>query len=162
GLLVGAPGLRDRLAVHELAQQHRSVLQGELHQGAWPEEAQAVHEDHGDQPGDHQERRSERAAGEPDVVIAALERGLEGHQRALYFSRSRWRISSARVLTRNVIRNSTPPARNNTRYSVPPKGASGTSTAMFAERVRMPLKMDQSRTGVFPVAIRTIIVSPTA
>ena len=33
---------------------------------------------------------------------------------------------------------------------------------MFAESVRMPLKSDQSSTGVLPVAISTIIVSPTA
>ena len=33
---------------------------------------------------------------------------------------------------------------------------------MFAERARKPLKMDQSMTGVLPVAISTIMVSPTA
>ena len=33
---------------------------------------------------------------------------------------------------------------------------------MFADSVRMPLKIDQSRIGVLPVAISTIIVSPTA
>ena len=33
---------------------------------------------------------------------------------------------------------------------------------MFADSVRMPLKIDQSITGVLPVAISTIIVSPTA
>ena len=33
---------------------------------------------------------------------------------------------------------------------------------MFADSVRMPLKIDQSSTGVLPVAISTIMVSPTA
>ena len=33
---------------------------------------------------------------------------------------------------------------------------------MFAESVRKPLKMFQSRTGVLPAAMSTIIVSPTA
>ena len=33
---------------------------------------------------------------------------------------------------------------------------------MLAESARKPLKMLQSMTGVLPVAIRTIIVSPTA
>ena len=49
-----------------------------------------------------------------------------------------------------------------TRNSVPPSGASGISTAMLAESARKPLKIDQSITGVFPVAISTIMVSPTA
>src|SRR5690606_718939 len=52
--------------------------------------------------------------------------------------------------------------KNKVRYKVPPTGASGTSTAIFADRVRMPLKMLQSMIGVFPVAIKTIMVSPTA
>ena len=33
---------------------------------------------------------------------------------------------------------------------------------MFADSVRMPLKIDQSSIGVLPVAISTIMVSPTA
>ncbi len=41
-------------------------------------------------------------------------------------------------------------------------GASGISTAMLADSVRMPLKIDHSMTGVLPVAMSTIIVSPTA
>ena len=40
--------------------------------------------------------------------------------------------------------------------------ASGSSTAMFAARVRIPEKIFQSMTGVFPVAMTTIMVSPTA
>ena len=43
-----------------------------------------------------------------------------------------------------------------------PYGASGISTAVLAASVRIPLKIDQSSTGVLPVAISTIMVSPTA
>jgi hypothetical protein len=41
-------------------------------------------------------------------------------------------------------------------------GASGSSTAMFADRVRIPEKILKSIIGVFPVAMSTIMVSPTA
>ena len=53
-------------------------------------------------------------------------------------------------------------ATNKTRKSVPPSGASGSSTATLAESARKPLKADQFITGVLPVAISTIMVSPTA
>ena len=43
-----------------------------------------------------------------------------------------------------------------------PRTASGTSTAMFALRVRKPEKILISITGVLPAAIKTIMVSPTA
>ena len=39
---------------------------------------------------------------------------------------------------------------------------SGSSTATFADNVRIPSKMLKSITGVLPVAINTIMVSPTA
>ena len=45
---------------------------------------------------------------------------------------------------------------------MPPSGASGSSTAMLADSARKPLKIDQSMTGVLPVAMSTIMVSPTA
>ena len=45
---------------------------------------------------------------------------------------------------------------------MPPAGASGISTAIFADSVLNPLNIFHSIIGVFPVAIKTIIVSPTA
>jgi len=52
--------------------------------------------------------------------------------------------------------------KNSVLYKVPPTGASGISTAIFADSVLIPLNILGSIIGVFPVAIRTIIVSPIA
>jgi hypothetical protein len=71
------------------------------------------------------------------------------------------RITSATVFTAKVMRKSI----------IAPRKACGkaccdarlgSSTAMFAESVRMPEKIFRSITGVLPVAITTIIVSPIA
>lgn len=79
-----------------------------------------------------------------------------------YFFLSLILTNSAIVFKIKVMRKSKSAARNRILYRVPPWGASGISTAMFAERALKPLKMLQSITGVLPVAMRTIIVSPTA
>jgi hypothetical protein len=55
-----------------------------------------------------------------------------------------------------------PAEKNSVRYKVPPTGASGLSMAMLAAKERKPSKMFMLMMGVFPVAIKTIMVSPTA
>ena len=62
----------------------------------------------------------------------------------------------------NVKQNNMKDDKNNVLYRVPPTGASGISTAIFADKVLNPLKILKSIIGVFPAAINTIIVSPTA
>ena len=52
--------------------------------------------------------------------------------------------------------------KKSVRYKLPWCGASGNSTAMFADKVLIPEKILKSMIGVFPVAITTIIVSPIA
>ena len=80
----------------------------------------------------------------------------------MYFFLNRWRTISAIVFTKNVNKNRSTAETNKTLYKVPWYGASGISTAMFADRVLNPLKGLKLRIGVLPVAIKTIIVSPTA
>src|SRR5450759_970930 len=173
--------VRHGFARKDLAEHFPAVLRLDLDEGVRPEEAEAPHGDEREQPENEQQRDRQARAGEPDHRLALPEEELgerraarrgrrrdrfgvsgSGHQMTVYFLRSRWRSASASVLTRKVTTKSRRAARKSTRYSVPPWGASGISTAMFAARVRMPLKMFQSRMGVLPVAISTIIVSPTA
>ena len=45
------------------------------------------------------------------------------------------------------------PVRKSTRNKVPPTGASGISTAIAADIVRIPLKIERSSRGVLPAAI---------
>src|SRR5207247_2350546 len=82
------------------------------------------------------------AADERDEGLAAAAEA--SHQRYRYFRRSRRRTTSAVVLSTKVRQKSRNAARKRTRKSVPPSGASGSSTAMLAERARKPLNMFQS------------------
>src|SRR4029453_13710880 len=105
----------------------------------------------------------EGAAGEPDERLSGPEDApRHGAHRYRYLRRKRSRTTSATVLTANVRQKRRKAARNSTRNSVPPSGASGSSTATLADSARNPLNGDQLISGVLPVAIRTIIVSPTA
>ena len=60
-------------------------------------------------------------------------------------------LRSSRYIRNKVIRKSRTADRNRTRYCVPSNAASGISTAIFADRVRIPLKGLGSMMGVFPV-----------
>src|SRR5437773_669066 len=150
----------DPLAIGEGTGQHLAVRERDAHHLGGPEEAGGVADDDRDEADDHDEGGGERAAGQPDEGLAAAPEA--SHQRYRYFRRSRRRTTSAVVLSTKVRQKRRNAARKRTRKSVPPSGASGSSTAMLAERARKPLNMFQSITGVLPVAISTIIVSPTA
>src|SRR5574337_2202678 len=130
-----------------------------MHNRRWPKEAQPVEQHQEDEPGHHKKADGQCPSSEPDEGVTALPEALH---RERYLCRSFRRTSSARVFTRNVITKSRRAARKRTRKSVPPSGASGSSTAILADSARKPLKILQSMTGVLPVAISTIIVSPTA
>jgi len=119
--MVGLPGIRYGLPVGQLPQEQAPVLQRDLLQVLGPEEGEAVHEDHEDETSDHQDADPEGAPREPDHGVPALQRlGHGAHQIARYRSRRRWRTTSARVLTKKVMRKSTSPARKSVRYRVPP------------------------------------------
>src|SRR3990172_7784954 len=154
-----AAAIRHGLALPHDPGEHAAVGERQAHDVLRPEEAEAVHEDERHEADDQEEAQGECAAGQPDERLAAPP---EVPHRYRYFLRSRIRTSSAAVLTTNVRQKRRRAARNRTRNSVPPSGASGSSTAMLAESARKPSKMDQSITGVLPVAMSTIIVSPTA
>src|SRR6185369_2391760 len=110
-------GIGDGLPVHHLAQEHAAVLERDLGQRLRPEEAQPVDEHYAHQPRDHEQAHAQDAGREPDPGVAPPP---GRRHRARYFSRRRWRITSARVLTAKVMVNSSAAARNRTRYSVPP------------------------------------------
>ena len=119
--MVGVPGIRYGLPVRQLSQEHAPVLERDLLQGLGPEEGETVGEDHEDEAADHEDADPEGAPREPDQRVPALPRpGQSTHQIARYRSRRRCRTTSARVLTKNVIRKRTSPARNSVRYRVPP------------------------------------------
>ena len=109
-------GVGDHLPLRQLAREQRAVLELHLLERRRPEDPEAVREDHEQHAQNHHQAHPERAAGEPDQVIAAGQYFPEVHRQiALYFSRRRWRTSSASVLTKKVIRNSTQADRNSTR-----------------------------------------------
>src|SRR5262245_36194787 len=153
---------RDALALHDLAGQDLAIVERESKEVGRPEVSQGVDHDDADQAGHHDEGQGQRSAGEPDEGLAAAPESAPGAHRTRYLRRRRSRTTSAAVLTAKVSANSSNAAMNSTRKRVPPSGASGSSTAMLAESARKPLKIEPSITGVFPVAIRTIMVSPTA
>src|SRR4030095_12801966 len=155
--------VRDRLALDEHARHLRAVGERQAHDVGGQEKAEPVGGDE-TQEAEHQDQREGQcAAGQPDEGLPAPpELPRSGAHRYRYRCRSLSRTSSATVFTTNVRQKSRNAARKRTRNSVPPSGASGSSTAMFADSARKPLKIDQSMTGVLPVAMSTIMVSPTA
>ena len=128
------PALGNRLARRELAQQRGAVGEGQLDERLGPEEAQPVGQNEANHAGDHQQADAEPGARKPDRRVASSKDFSERHQSALYRSRKRCRTSSATVFTVKVKTKSRAEARKSTRYSVPPSGASGISTATFADK----------------------------
>src|SRR5262249_21053437 len=149
-----------RLSILDLAQYHLAVAQRELNQLLGPKDPHAVDQYQGDHAGDHQQAKAEGSASEPDVRLSGGPKLLLHSE--LYRLLSLNRTTSATVLRRKVSRKSNRALRKSTRNSEPPAGASGSSTAILAESARNPLKIFQLMIGVLPVAISTIIVSPTA
>src|SRR5690606_9495128 len=113
-------------------------------------------------PRHHQQAECHGGGGEPHLRRPYPPPVDSRAHSCAYLLLSRRRTSSAKVLTTNVMTTSNRAERKSTRYKVPPTGASGISTATLAASARNPVKMPKSITGVFPVAMSTIMVSPTA
>ena len=126
---------RHGLPLHDLSGHRGAIHEREPHHVPGPEEAEPVVENESDQSGHQEERKGQGPAGQPDEGFAAAPDTLHRcPHRYRYLFRSLSRTSSAAVLTTNVRQKSRKAARNSTRNSVPPSGASGSSTAMFADK----------------------------
>ena len=137
--------------------------------------------DHHQQRGGHQEHERQRRAGRPDHRLAPspeLSRGATG---VLIFAPRLQCVFSILAITlpqpladqfgRRVQEERQDEQQHGTKeqhsiqragHATSGTGASGISTAMLADSVLMPSSGLQSISGVLPVAISTIIVSPTA
>ena len=140
---------RQRLAVDDFAQHDLAIAQRQLHEWPRPEEAETVDEDQRNHPRDHQQADAEAL---PANQIAGSPRrrncGMPSSSRVP----SDGLVTFAEPLSHDFRdgvddereREEQRGGKEEHAYSVPPCGASGISTAMLAESVRMPLKIDQS------------------
>ena len=105
---------RGQFTTANLAQELHTRLQLDLSQMSWPESRETVPRKQDHESDDQHQVESQCSPAEPREALPDQALGAYAHS-SEYFRRSRWRTTSATVLTRKVRMNRTSPDRNNTR-----------------------------------------------